>query len=240
MLSSLPLSPQRTVPGAAMLRRAQPALLVLAAHLGLLWLATQMHALPAPISTPPVPPTVMLALLESAPQPPLPATSPHPAAPVRTVPLRPTPMPHPRQAVAPAPAMVTSADTSSAPSAPSAPSSPAAPASAPEAAAAPVTPAAPMIRPPVITSGVQYLTAPQPVYPAAARRRGDEGEVLLRVLINAQGGVEQIALERSSGIASLDQAAREAVQRARFQPYVEQGRALPAYVVVPIKFQLTQ
>ncbi|QBP76507.1 energy transducer TonB [Herbaspirillum huttiense] len=234
MLSSLPLSPQRTVPGAAMLRRAQPALLVLAAHLGLLWLATQMHALPVPISTPPVPPTVMLALLESAPPPPLPATSPHPAAPVRTVPLRPTPMPHPRQAVAPAPAMVTSADTSSAPSAP------AAPASAPEAAAAPVTPAAPMIRPPVITSGVQYLTAPQPVYPAAARRRGDEGEVLLRVLINAQGGVEQIALERSSGIASLDQAAREAVQRARFQPYVEQGRALPAYVVVPIKFQLTQ
>ncbi|WP_406850833.1 TonB family protein [Herbaspirillum huttiense] len=234
MLSSLPLSPQRTVPGAAMLRRAQPALLVLAAHLGLLWLATQMHALPVPISTPPVPPTVMLALLESAPQPPLPATSPHPAAPVRTVPLRPTPMPHPRQAVAPAPAMVTSADTSSAPSAP------AAPASAPEVAAAPVTPAAPMIRPPVITSGVQYLTAPQPVYPAAARRRGDEGEVLLRVLINAQGGVEQIALERSSGIASLDQAAREAVQRARFQPYVEQGRAQPAYVVVPIKFQLTQ
>ncbi|MFX5477040.1 hypothetical protein ABTD55_24240, partial [Acinetobacter baumannii] len=65
MLSSLPLSPQRTVPGAAILRRAQPALLVLAAHLGLLWLATQMHALPAPISTPPVPPTVMLALLES-------------------------------------------------------------------------------------------------------------------------------------------------------------------------------
>lgn len=220
-----------------MLRRAQPALLVLAAHLGLLWLATQMHALPAPISTPPVPPTVMLALLESAPQPPLPATSPHPAAPVRTVPLRPAPMPHARQAVAPAPAMVTSADTSSAPSAPS---SPTAPASAPEAAAAPVTPVAPMIRPPVITSGVQYLTAPQPVYPAAARRRGDEGEVLLRVLIDAQGGVEQIALERSSGIASLDQAAREAVRRARFQPYVEQGRALPAYVVVPIKFQLTQ
>ncbi|MBW9335051.1 energy transducer TonB [Herbaspirillum sp. RU 5E] len=240
MQSSLTLSPQRTVSRASTLRGARPALLVLAAHLGLLWLATQMHALPPSISTPPVPPTVMLAFVEPAQQPALPAAPTQPASPVHTVPLRSAAMPRPHPIVSSLP--VPAAPSAVAPvTAADAPSSPAAAPTAEAAAAAvAVTPATPMSRPPVITSGVQYLTAPQPVYPAAARRRGDEGEVLLRVLINAQGGVEQIALERSSGIASLDQAAREAVQRARFQPYAEQGRAQPAYVVVPIKFQLTQ
>lgn len=235
MQSSLPYFPQHAAPGAAMLRSARPALLVIAAHVGLLWLATSMHAAPPAAIPVPAPPTVMLAVLEAAPQP---AQAPAPQ-PVRTVPLQ-RPQPHPKVASLPTP-------VSAAPSAVTAPAAPAtaAPSSAAQVAAAePAAPAAPTpaapAKPALVTSGVQYLTPPQPVYPAAARRRGDEGEVLLRVLINAQGGVEQIALERSSGITSLDQAAREAVARARFQPYVEQGRAQPAYVVVPIKFQLNQ
>lgn len=232
MLSSLPYFPQHAAPGAAMLRSARPALLVVAAHLGLLWLATAMHVAPPAAIPIPAPPTVMLAVLEAAPQP---AQAPAPQ-PVRTVPLQ-RPQPHPKVAPLPTP-------VSAAPSAVTAPAAAVPASAAPAAAAEPVAPASPApatpARLPLVTSGVQYLTAPQPVYPAAARRRGDEGEVLLRVLINAQGGVEQIALERSSGIVSLDQAAREAVARARFQPYVEQGRAQPAYVVVPIKFQLNQ
>ncbi|BEV16528.1 energy transducer TonB [Herbaspirillum sp. DW155] len=235
MQSSLPYFPQPAAPGAAMLRSARPLLLVVAAHMGLLWLATSMHVAPPAAVAVPVPPAVMLAVLEAAPQP---AQAPAPQ-PVRTVPLL-RPQPHPKVAPLPTP-------VSAAPSAVTAPAAPVPASAAPAAAAEPVAPASPALpapaapaRPALVTSGVQYLIPPQPVYPAAARRRGDEGEVLLRVLINAQGGVEHIALERSSGIASLDQAAREAVARARFQPYVEQGRAQPAYVVVPIKFQLNQ
>ncbi|MCI1005071.1 energy transducer TonB [Herbaspirillum sp. C7C8] len=260
MLSSLPHFPQRTAAGMAVAaaaspawrawpaadrwRTVRPALLVIAAHLGVLWLALQMRPLSPPAITPPVPSTVMLALFEPAPQPVRPSALPAPAPPVRTVHVRPAPTPRAHQAAMPVSVPVSAAPTLAPPvAAVTAPAASASSSSAPAAASAAAAPVAAVSRPsspPVITSGVQYLTAPQPVYPAAARRRGDEGEVLLRVLINAQGSVEQIALEKSSGIASLDQAARVAVAQARFQPYVEQGRAQSAYVVVPIKFQLTQ
>ncbi len=228
---------QRNWPFVSRLRTSRPALLVVALHLGLLWLATHTRMSPvAAPSLPPSPPTVLLARIEPAQLPPAP---PQPARPSPPHPARALPLAHPQSppaTVAPSPAPLAPAELA-APASPAASASSAASASAP--ALVPPPPPAPS-RPPVVTSGVQYLIPPQPVYPAAARRRGDEGEVLLRVLINAQGGVEQIALERSSGIVSLDQAAREAVARARFQPYAEQGRAQAAYVVVPIRFQLTQ
>lgn len=213
-------------------RAARPAVLVLALHLALLWLVSRPGVmLVAPHREPPV---VMLATMEA---PPAPVELPKPQ-PVKTVPLVSHPVPRPL--VTPAPRPLTDAPTAihEAPVPPAAPAA-AAPVAAAPPAPAPVQTPAPA-RPPVITSGVEYISAPQPVYPAAALRRGEEGEVLLRVLINAEGAVDEIALQRSSGNASLDRAAREAVQRARFKPYLEQGKAQPAYVVVPIKFQLTQ
>ena len=83
-----------------------------------------------------------------------------------------------------------------------------------------------------------YLDNPKPVYPHASRRLGEQGKVLLRVFVSAQGLAERIEVKLSSGFARLDQAAHEAVSRWRFVPARRGEQAIAAWVQVPIAFQL--
>jgi TonB family protein len=55
-----------------------------------------------------------------------------------------------------------------------------------------------------------------PAYPVLARRFGHEGRVAIRVRVSAAGGVEEASVSESSGFASLDRAALEAVRAWRF------------------------
>jgi protein TonB len=97
------------------------------------------------------------------------------------------------------------------------------------------TPAPAPVAPRVITD-VAYIEAPQPRYPPESRRSGEEGLVVLRVLINEIGGVAHIDIERSSGHSRLDDAACQAVKRARFRPYLENGVPRMALATIPIEF----
>ena len=83
-----------------------------------------------------------------------------------------------------------------------------------------------------------YLNNPKPGYPSISRRLGEEGVVMLRVYVSAQGTPDQIQLLKSSGFARLDQAAQEAVARWRFVPARQGTIATAAWVQVPISFQL--
>lgn len=94
------------------------------------------------------------------------------------------------------------------------------------------------IVPKTIISGIEYIQAPQPVYPALAKRAGEQGKVMLRVLVSDKGLPESVDLQKSSGSARLDEAAKQAVLRTRFKPYLEDGKALAVYVIVPITFQM--
>ncbi|MGE5622450.1 MAG: energy transducer TonB, partial [Bacillota bacterium] len=93
-------------------------------------------------------------------------------------------------------------------------------------------------QPRTIASGIEYIQPPQPEYPPISRRMGEEGKAVLRVLVNDKGHPERVELQKSSGIARLDEAARKAVLRALFKPFIEDGKAVPAYAIVPINFQL--
>ena len=83
-----------------------------------------------------------------------------------------------------------------------------------------------------------YLNNPRPEYPRIARRMGEQGRVLLNVLVNAAGNAEKVEIRTSSGHARLDQAAREAVQRWKFVPARRGDEAISAWVIVPISFVL--
>jgi protein TonB len=85
-------------------------------------------------------------------------------------------------------------------------------------------------------TNVAYIEPPAPKYPAESKRTGEEGLVILRVLINEEGHAQQIEVERSSGYARLDAAARAAVERALFKPYVENGVPRVAMAKIPIEF----
>lgn len=86
--------------------------------------------------------------------------------------------------------------------------------------------------------GAAYLNNPAPEYPALARRKGEQGRVLLKVLVSETGMAEKVQVDTSSGFAKLDQAAVEAVKKWSFIPARRSNQAVSAYVLVPIKFSL--
>ncbi len=70
------------------------------------------------------------------------------------------------------------------------------------------------------------------VYPDEAVRRGEQGDVLLRIRVGRAGVPMEIGVVRSSGAALLDEAARRGVVRAAPLP------APPGWVEVPVRFRL--
>ncbi len=80
-------------------------------------------------------------------------------------------------------------------------------------------------------------TNPLPEYPADALDDGAEGRVRLRVRIGADGSVESVRIEESSGTASLDRSALATVKSQwRFLPGRRDGIGVPCEVIVPIRF----
>ena len=82
-----------------------------------------------------------------------------------------------------------------------------------------------------------YLHRPNPVYPSHSKRLREEGTVVLRVNLDAQGIVLDITIEKSSRFHRLDQAALEAVKQWRFIPAKRGQVALPSTALVPIEFK---
>lgn len=86
--------------------------------------------------------------------------------------------------------------------------------------------------------GVAYLQNPQPEYPRMSKRLGEEGRVLLHVVVDTQGNPTEVTLKKTSGHERLDEAAIEAVKGWRFIPAMKNKVALVAAVDVPVKFSL--
>ncbi len=80
----------------------------------------------------------------------------------------------------------------------------------------------------------------QPAYPPAAFRAGEEGTVLVRVQIDANGMPTQVDVANGSSSRELDRAAVEAVRTWRFEPAVKDGQRVASTVQVPIDFKLDQ
>ena len=93
---------------------------------------------------------------------------------------------------------------------------------------------------PVVPPGfnADYLNNPAPTYPPLSRRMGEEGKVMLRVLVNVQGLPVHVELKSSSGYARLDSVALETVRQWRFVPARRGDEAVNAWVLVPISFSL--
>lgn len=92
---------------------------------------------------------------------------------------------------------------------------------------------------PVEAGQLHYLSSPAPSYPVAALRAGEQGTVLLRVLVGTDGRPAEVSVQTSSGHRALDLAARSQVLRSwRFQPAMQNGQAVQAYGLVPVSFSL--
>jgi protein TonB len=165
--------------------------------------------------------------------------------------VAPPPPPAPPKAVAqaaprkvaaaqpPPPMPLAIADPTPAPNAPTgvvAQPKPLPPVAAPVAAAPTPVAAAPKIELP--SSDADYLQNPKPAYPAMSKRLGEQGKVIVRVLIGIDGTAQQAEIRQSSGFDRLDQAALATTQRWRYVPGKRGGVAEAMWFNVPINFVL--
>ncbi len=181
---------------------------------------------------------------EVQPTPPAPPSPPPPSKPTPPAPRpAPTPKRAPRPAPAPAPlAIAQAAPTADAPvvavqePAPAEVTAPIAPPAPPVPLAPPAPPPPPRIEQP--SSNAAYLQNPAPAYPSISKRMGEQGKVLLRVYIAADGTPQKIEVNQSSGFARLDRQAQDAVMRWRFVPGKRNGVPESMWFLVPINFVL--
>jgi protein TonB len=84
----------------------------------------------------------------------------------------------------------------------------------------------------------EYLQNPAPNYPPASRRAGEQGKVVVRVLIGADGTAREAELRQSSGFDRLDRAAVDTVRKWRYVPGKRNGVPEAMWFDVPINFVL--
>ena len=85
---------------------------------------------------------------------------------------------------------------------------------------------------------VVYQPDADAYYPSFSKRTGEQGEVVVRLIIDETGSVEDIALLRSSNVPRLDRAASEIGKRYRFKPYLVNGIPTRISTNLLIKFNL--
>lgn len=80
----------------------------------------------------------------------------------------------------------------------------------------------------------QFNSCAKPEYTADALARRAQGTTSLRFLIDTDGSVAEAQVSKSSGDASLDEAARAAIAKCRFTPALAGGK--PARAWVPVQY----
>ncbi|MDQ3059722.1 MAG: energy transducer TonB [Pseudomonadota bacterium] len=235
--------PHRATPRTPLGRHAAIAATVVALHAGLIWTLQSGPSLRTQERV------VMAEVLAMLIQPPTPEVAPAPPAPPAppSKPVKPVTPSVQKKAAPKTPAqpqaqLLAIADPTPSPSAPTGtvePSASSTPAPAPMAAgpaAPPAPPAPPAVQLP--SSNADYLQNPKPAYPPLSKRLGEQGKVMVRVLIGADGQPRQAELKQSSGFERLDQAALSTVMKWRYVPGKRGGVAEDMWFNVPINFVL--
>lgn len=170
--------------------------------------------------------TLDVRFLETPPPPPPVVEKPKP---------QPAPAIAPRKLAPPPPVLTAAPTASTTPVFTVAPQPEPRPVEAVAPAAAPLAPPAPVV---AARFDADYLQNPKPVYPPLSRRLGEEGKVVLRVRVSAQGTALSVEVKQSSAYPRLDEAARSAVEKWRFAPARQGNETIESTVLVPLSFAL--
>lgn len=175
------------------------------------------------------------------------APKPAPASPPIQAQTKPEPQSQPQAKtditqVQPAPVLTPTAPSNAAPIVsnaapaltPAAPATPTAPPAGNQRPAANATAAAVVLP----STSADYLNNPAPPYPRQSKRLGEEGTVVIRVLITPEGRAEKAEIRTSSGYARLDDTALTTVKAWRFVPGKRNGLPEAMWFNVPIRFVL--
>lgn len=91
------------------------------------------------------------------------------------------------------------------------------------------------------TENLAFRRTHAPKYPPEAKRNGESGWVVLRVLVGLEGEPIRYAIDpRTTATELLIQAAIAAIDQWTFKPAIKDGRPVVAWMVVPIGFFISQ
>jgi len=90
----------------------------------------------------------------------------------------------------------------------------------------------------IVFAQPRYSKNPKPLYPQEARKKGYEGEVLLRVEVLSNGRVGEIEVRRSSGHEVLDRSAIATIKQWKFIPAKKGESPVSVWANIPVTFQL--
>ncbi|HXE48022.1 MAG TPA: energy transducer TonB [Ramlibacter sp.] len=88
------------------------------------------------------------------------------------------------------------------------------------------------------SSDASYLQNPAPAYPAISKRLGEQGKVVVRVLIGADGAPQRAEVKRSSGYDRLDRSAIDYVMTCRYVPGKVGGVPQAMWYEAPVNYVL--
>jgi protein TonB len=186
-------------------------------------------------------PAVLLTEIITPPAPkvevPAPAPAPEPPRPKQPELKKPAPQPAPKPEAKLEPLPAPPAPTAQAEPATATPAPP-----APAAAAAPSPAPAPVsTKVELPSSDAEYLRNPKPPYPFQSRRLGEQGKVVLLVLVGVDGTAKEVKIKQSSGYDRLDESARQTVlSKYRFVPGKRGGAPEAMWFDLPVIFSLEQ
>lgn len=80
----------------------------------------------------------------------------------------------------------------------------------------------------------------KPSYPMSARRRGITGQVLLRIFVDAEGGVREVQVQAAEPPGVFEEKAVEAARKWRFEPALHKGAPVGVWMTLPVRFALEQ
>ncbi len=91
--------------------------------------------------------------------------------------------------------------------------------------------------PPKLANAGEVQRTLQAAYPEELEQDGTGGKVILWLFVNQEGHVEKVRVQDSSGLESLDEAAKRVGLSMEFQPAMNQDRPTAVWVQQPITFR---
>ncbi|WP_373425344.1 energy transducer TonB [Variovorax boronicumulans] len=158
---------------------------------------------------------------------------PPPPPPPKVAKAPPPPRPQAIREPKPTPAPQAPAGTTEPPPPPAPPAAPTPPA---PPALPPAPPAPPAVQLP--SSNADYLQNPKAVYPAMSKRLGEQGKVIVKVLVGVDGLPKSAEVKKSSGFDRLDEAAIEYIMKCRFVPGKVNGVVQAMSYDAPVNYVL--
>jgi TonB family protein len=81
---------------------------------------------------------------------------------------------------------------------------------------------------------------PKPLYPSMSLRLGEQGTVVLRILVKNDGSAGSVEIKSTSGFPRIDNAAIDATKFWRFNPATRDGSPIDEWYEIPIVMRISE